>query len=239
MNPTSLRYIRSLCSVAFLALSACTTAEILQMQLQQHQPPLLAKVWFDTGCPQYDIKVLSWTADYRAAQVNACGRIRHYQDISGNHQDPNWIDTTTLGGERSDPGSAAAYPFFFSCASSRGHLRLEQRRGLGRVLRRHQLLLQRGHVGLQLLHFLGARSARRRPAGDGTPARVTRAWSVSFSRFSFWNCAWASIAFRLASVSSSRTFFTALDSARSRSISSESFFTVASATLFPPSWAES
>jgi hypothetical protein len=82
--------------VAFLALSACTTAEILQMQLQQHQPPLLAKVWFDTGCPQYDIKVLSWTADYRAAQVNACGRIRHYQDISGNHQDPNWIDTTTF-----------------------------------------------------------------------------------------------------------------------------------------------
>jgi hypothetical protein len=96
MNPTSLRRIRSLCSAAFLALSACTTAEILQMELQQHQPPLLAKVGYDTGCPQYDIKVLSWGPDYRAAQVNACGRVRRYQDISGYKQTPNWIDATTF-----------------------------------------------------------------------------------------------------------------------------------------------
>jgi hypothetical protein len=71
-------------------------AEIMQMQQQRATPPLVSKVWFDTGCPQYDIKVLSWTEDLRAAQVNACGRIRRYQDVSGRKQDPNWLDTTTL-----------------------------------------------------------------------------------------------------------------------------------------------
>ena len=97
MTTTLRRFARPLLSAAvLLLLGGCTAADLREIQTRDRAPALVARVWFDSGCPQYHVRILSWAEDYRAAQVNACGRIRHYQDISGHEQNPNWLDTTTL-----------------------------------------------------------------------------------------------------------------------------------------------
>src|SRR5262249_54092426 len=97
MTTTLRRFARPLLGSAVLfLLGGCTAADLMEIQTRHRAPALFARVWFDSGCPQYNIRALSWAEDYRAAQATACGRIRRYQDTSGHEQEPNWLDTTAL-----------------------------------------------------------------------------------------------------------------------------------------------
>jgi glutaredoxin 2 len=50
----------------------------------------------DHHCPLEDVKVVRMLRiNPASAEVNACGKVRTYRDVSGDHDHmPNWVDVT-------------------------------------------------------------------------------------------------------------------------------------------------